>query len=77
MGTTGGLLEVLERCVGLEGFSDGFAALVADFGAPQAVKTSELVLNSVRVALPGRLKLVKGFGHYGRLTRASGARCWS
>ena len=30
LGTTGALLEVLERFVGLEGFSDGFAALVAD-----------------------------------------------
>ena len=27
----------------------------------------------VRVALPGRLKLVKGLGHYGWLTRAPGA----
>ena len=43
MDTTGGLLEVLERCVGLEGFSDGFAALVADIVLRQAVKTGELV----------------------------------
>ena len=41
MGTTGGLLEVLERCVSLEGISDGFAALVADIVVTQAVKTVE------------------------------------
>ena len=46
MGTTGGLLEVLERCVGFEGISDGFAALVADLVAFQAVKAGELVSNS-------------------------------
>ena len=46
MGTTGGLLEFLERCVGLEGISDGFAALGADLVELQAVKTSKLVSNS-------------------------------
>ena len=45
-GTTGGLLEVLERCVGFEGFSDGFAAHGADFVVLQAVETGELVSNS-------------------------------
>ena len=47
MGTSGGLLELQERCVGVEGFSDGFAALVADLVALQAVKTGELVANSL------------------------------
>ena len=46
MGTTGALLEVLKRRVGLETFSDGFATLVADFVGPQAVRTSDLVTNS-------------------------------
>ena len=41
MGTTGGLLEVLERCVGLEGICDGFATLVADIVQSHAVKTGE------------------------------------
>ena len=43
LGTTGSLLELLERCVGLEAFSDGFAALVADLGLSQPVETGELV----------------------------------
>ena len=42
----GGLLEVLERCVGLEAFSDGFAALDAESVPCQAVKTGESVSNS-------------------------------
>ena len=67
MGTTGGLLEFLERCVCLETLSDGFAALDADFVLIQAVKTKNKC-QIVRVALRERLKLVKGFGHYGRLT---------
>ena len=67
MGTTGGLLEVLERCVGLEGFSYGFAALGADFVVIQAVKTHDNC-QIVKVALRGRLKLDKEFGNYGRLT---------
>ena len=41
VGTTGGLLEVLERCVGLEGISDGFSALGADIVPKQAVKTKK------------------------------------
>ena len=55
MGTTGGLLEVLERCVGLEGFSDGFAALGTDFVLSQAVKTSKLVSNSKRTTTAYRI----------------------
>ena len=43
LGTTGGLLEVLERCVGLEGFSDCLAALDADVVAFQAFETGESV----------------------------------
>ena len=67
MGTTGGLLELKERCVGLETFSDGFAALVADFVEYQAVKTRNQC-QIVRVALSGRLKLDKGFWYNGGLT---------
>ena len=50
MGTTGGLLEVLERCVGLEGISDGFAAIIADLVGVQAVETRNQC-QIVRVAL--------------------------
>lgn len=53
MGTTGGLLELLKRCVSLETFSDGFAAIVTDFVVAQAVRTDELVPDC-KVALSGR-----------------------
>ena len=46
LGTTGGLLEVLERCISLEGFYDGFAALDANCVPCDAVIRGYLVSNS-------------------------------